>query len=115
MLATSALSMPQDRPEEEEEGPPAEGEEAAEEEEDNTVEISTPYGMLKGLTVEDEEDDFTQYRFLGIPYAQAPVGRLRFKDPVPLRPWTGVRNATEFGSSCLQVGPSVTAVPSRTS
>ncbi|MCP2336156.1 carboxylesterase/lipase family protein [Actinomadura rupiterrae] len=36
-------------------------------------------------------------RFLGIPFAQAPVGDLRFAAPVPVRPWDGTRPATAYG------------------
>ena len=35
--------------------------------------------------------------FLGIPFAEAPVGDLRFAAPVPARPWDGVREADHFG------------------
>jgi para-nitrobenzyl esterase len=40
--------------------------------------------------------------FLGIPYAEPPVGPLRWKPPVPVKPWRGVRNAVRFGAPCLQ-------------
>jgi len=36
-------------------------------------------------------------RFLGIPYAAAPVGELRFAAPVPPEPWTQPRDATRYG------------------
>ncbi|XP_070160657.1 carboxylesterase 5A [Polyergus mexicanus] len=48
----------------------------------------------------------TQY--LGIPYAQPPIGELRFARPVtdPLPSWDDVRNATQFAPSCQQAkGP----------
>ncbi len=37
------------------------------------------------------------YTFLGIPYAQPPVGELRFQPPQPLKLWSGCREATRFG------------------
>jgi para-nitrobenzyl esterase len=40
--------------------------------------------------------------FLGIPYALPPVGSLRWKPPVPAAKWSGVRQATQFGSHCMQ-------------
>ena len=41
--------------------------------------------------------------FKGIPFAQAPVGDLRWKEPQPVKNWTGVRNAGQFGPRCMQV------------
>jgi len=41
--------------------------------------------------------------YKGIPYAQPPVGDLRWKAPRPTTPWTGVRQATEFSNECMQV------------
>jgi para-nitrobenzyl esterase len=40
--------------------------------------------------------------FLGIPYAQPPVGDLRWREPIPAKPWTRVRDATTFGAPCAQ-------------
>ncbi|WP_320203830.1 carboxylesterase/lipase family protein [Agrobacterium rosae] len=40
--------------------------------------------------------------FLGIPYAQAPVGPLRWRPPQPVVFWTAVRDATRTGSPCTQ-------------
>ncbi|TMJ14841.1 MAG: carboxylesterase family protein [Alphaproteobacteria bacterium] len=40
--------------------------------------------------------------FKGIPYAQPPVGPMRWKAPAPLAPWQGVRKATSFGPACVQ-------------
>ena len=40
--------------------------------------------------------------FKGIPYAQPPVGRLRWTPPRPLADWTGVKPALDFGPACVQ-------------
>ena len=40
--------------------------------------------------------------FLGIPYAAAPVGDLRFSPPQPVQPWEGVRDGTKYGARCPQ-------------
>lgn len=50
------------------------------------VEVST--GRLRGTDLDGA------VRFLGVPYAQDPVGDLRFAAPRPREPWTGVRDAT---------------------
>lgn len=42
--------------------------------------------------------------FKGIPYAQPPVGDLRWREPVPAKAWSGVRQATAFGPTCVQGG-----------
>jgi para-nitrobenzyl esterase len=41
-------------------------------------------------------------RYLGIPFAQPPVGALRWKAPQPVTPWSGVRAAKAFGASPVQ-------------
>ena len=45
--------------------------------------------------------------FKGIPFAAPPVGDLRWREPMPVKPWTGVREATNFGARCMQAGTGV--------
>ena len=40
--------------------------------------------------------------FKGLPFAQPPVGSLRWREPQPVKNWAGVRNADQFGPSCMQ-------------
>ncbi len=40
--------------------------------------------------------------FEGIPFAAAPVGDLRWREPQPVAPWSGVRDATKLAASCVQ-------------
>jgi hypothetical protein len=39
----------------------------------------------------------------GVPYAAPPVGDLRWRPPAPVTPWSGVRDATNFASPCIQL------------
>lgn len=49
--------------------------------------------------------------FRGIPYAEAPVGPLRFARPVRREPWEGVLDATEFGPTPLRGNAGITLIP----
>lgn len=56
----------------------------------------TALGGLQGL------QDGGVCAWLGVPYAQPPVGARRFLPPEPAQPWQGVRSATGFGAACPQ-------------
>jgi len=62
------------------------------------VEILTSAGLIRGVS----RDGISS--FFGIPYAQPPIGALRFAPPLPARRWSGVRNAKEHPSMCIQSG-----------
>jgi para-nitrobenzyl esterase len=40
--------------------------------------------------------------FKGVPFAAPPVGDLRWRPPQPAAKWTGVRQAADFGTNCMQ-------------
>jgi para-nitrobenzyl esterase len=56
-------------------------------------------GTLKGVIAGDVVS------FKGIPFAAPPTGPLRWTAPRKPAPWSGVRDASAFGPSCLQSGP----------
>lgn len=62
----------------------------------------TTSGKLRG----QRNADGSVMSFLGIPYAQAPTGELRFRSPQPYRAATGVFEATAFGAASIQTLPS---------
>jgi para-nitrobenzyl esterase len=43
--------------------------------------------------------------FKGIPFAQPPTGELRWREPMPVKTWSGVRDAFAFGAPCVQGSP----------
>ncbi|MEV8358302.1 carboxylesterase family protein [Microbacterium sp. NPDC076895] len=58
--------------------------------------VATPNGQVRGLWREPRGCGKSA-AFLGIPFAQPPTGALKFEAPVPVEPWDGVRDATEYG------------------
>ena len=61
----------------------------------DTVAIST--GRLSGVALPSGVRAFK-----GIPFAAAPVGDLRWKEPQPPDKWEGVRKAEQFSNVCVQ-------------
>lgn len=65
--------------------------------ETRTVVIRTTQGAVRGIIRNGIQE------FLGIPYADPPIGRLRWRPPEPHARWEGVRDATRLGDRCAQV------------
>jgi len=70
--------------------------------EEPSLVISTRNGRIRGRrsyipSLRRDVDEF-----LGIPFAQPPIGELRFRHPLPIRHWRGIRNATSLPASCFQ-------------
>lgn len=53
-------------------------------------------GQIQGV------QDGEVYSYLGVPYAAAPVGDLRWKEPQAVTPWEGVKVADHFGPAAPQ-------------
>ncbi|GAA1544347.1 carboxylesterase/lipase family protein [Kribbella lupini] len=62
----------------------------------DAMEVRTDAGVVRGAVSGETRV------FKGIPYAAPPVEALRWKAPQPVKPWTGVRDATTAGSPCPQ-------------
>jgi carboxylesterase type B len=71
---------------------------------DSIVTLQTRLGNIKGIsstfTLINITKPYTIFR--NIPFAQAPIGELRFRKPVPYGSWNGTLDATQFGPSCVQ-------------
>ncbi|OLS98507.1 carboxylesterase [Pseudonocardia sp. CNS-004] len=81
---------------------------AAHAEEDQVVR-HTSLGAVRGR---DDGPPTGTRSWLGIPYAEPPVGRLRWHAPVTHRPWQGVRDTLRFGNGCIQEGRLFSPAPS---
>ncbi|RXG51844.1 Esterase-6 [Armadillidium vulgare] len=63
--------------------------------------VRVKQGLIKGIKENSTEGkDF--YSYLGIPYAEPPTGKLRFKAPIPKASWKRYFDGTKMPVSCLQ-------------
>jgi para-nitrobenzyl esterase len=60
--------------------------------------VRTPLGSLRGEVMEGVRV------FRGVPFAEPPVGKLRFRPPVKVKAWGAERNATRFAAEAVQDG-----------
>jgi para-nitrobenzyl esterase len=63
-----------------------------------TITANPPTGPVQGVVTPP------MHKFLGVPYAEPPVGALRWKPPVPRAAWTTPLDASAYGNRCAQVG-----------
>ncbi|XP_022200481.2 esterase E4 [Nilaparvata lugens] len=68
-----------------------------------TNEIKLSIGSLVGCKKVSVYDGKEYFSFQGIPFAEPPLGKLRFKDPLPIKPWQGVKQCTKPGNPCFQI------------
>ncbi len=69
--------------------------------------VATPAGPVRGVMLGD-----AQAAYLGIPYAEAPIGDLRFALAVKRAGWSDVRDASRYGATPLRdYMTSLTAIP----
>ncbi|XP_061395058.1 uncharacterized protein LOC133330663 [Musca vetustissima] len=64
--------------------------------------LTLPLGQIGGALRTTIYNDI-YYSFEGIPYAQPPVGELRFKAPLPAKPWKGIKDCTDFNVKPIQI------------
>jgi len=69
-----------------------------------TAIVKTTNGPVRGLSQAGVET------FLGLRYAQPPLGQLRFRPPQKLQPWTEVVDANQLGAPSMQLRSGGSAV-----
>jgi para-nitrobenzyl esterase len=66
--------------------------------------VRAPVGAVEGDT------QGLVHSFKGLPYALPPTGAARWKPPVEMPAWSGVRDATKFGPACVQPKPRAASI-----
>lgn len=67
--------------------------------------VQTSSGLLQGTKQQQATGNASVYQFLSVPYALAPVGKLRFQKPVPLdasQARHSIVDASKLGKTCPQ-------------
>jgi para-nitrobenzyl esterase len=64
---------------------------------DDALVVKTSAGLVKGMARRGGGASF-----FGIPFAQPPVGALRWHEPLPAQAWTGIRPAATYSAPCAQ-------------
>ena len=64
------------------------------------MQVKIENGMVESVTEKSGVNSFK-----GIPFAQPPIGELRWKEPLPVNSWTGVRKCDTFGYNAMQKKP----------
>jgi len=59
--------------------------------------VETQSGLVAGRS------KFGALLFCGVPYAEPPIGARRFKAASEIAPWTGIKDATQFGPAAPQI------------
>ena len=65
---------------------------------EKTEALTLRNGKVQGAYSKDKAVEI----YAGIPYAKAPIGSLRWKEPVPIENWDGVKDCTYFAPRSMQ-------------
>jgi para-nitrobenzyl esterase len=72
----------------------------------SSIFVRTEGGLIRGLALKDPAP---RVSFRAVPYAQPPVGALRWRPPQPKTPWQGVLDCTQY--PCAAWGPGTGGEP----
>ena len=78
----------------------------AEDVQQGSLEVTIESGKIRGTT---ESKSPAVIVFRGIPFAEPPVGELRWKPPQKVKSWEGIKDCTKFAPSCPQLESGILA------
>lgn len=64
--------------------------------------LTLPQGQIQGY-IDEDYPEVEVYK--GIPYATAPIGDLRWREPQGAQNWSGILDCTKYSSSAMQAKP----------